>query len=180
MLLATHVRPRLLLGTGIALILLAGAFLLGRAGQTAHAQATTPITVAERAITLDAANTMIAAATARARELGVAVSVVVVDGHGLQKAMVRMDGARVTSANVAYAKANTAAVRQETSESYGRGLADNSLLLHSAIAAQPNIFLTPGGLPIIVDGQVVGAIGAGGGSGPQDLEIATAGLAAIQ
>ena len=178
--LASHLGVRVALGTGIALTLLTAVFVLSRAGQPAHAQPSAPITITEQAITLDAANIMIAAATARAREMGVAVSVVVVDGHGLEKAMVRMDGARVTSANVAYGKANTAAVRQQTSEAYGQGLLDNPLLLHSAFAVQPNIFVTPGGLPIIVDGQVVGAIGSGGGSASEDLQIATAGLAAIQ
>lgn len=177
---ATHVGMRLILSTGIVLAVLVGVTVVSRAGQTARAQPSAPITVTEQAITLDAANAMIAAATARARELGLAVSVVVVDGHGLEKAMVRMDGARVTSANVAYGKANVAAVRQQTSEAYGLSLVDNPLLLHSAFAVQPNIFVTPGGLPIIVDGQVVGAIGSGGASGSQDLEISTAGLGAIQ
>lgn len=47
-------------------------------------------------------------------------------------------------------------------------------------AVQPHMFLTPGGIPIVVDGQVIGAIGAGGAPRGLDLEVATAGLAAIQ
>jgi len=138
------------------------------------------LTVAERAITLEAANTMITAAVARAREMGLEVSVVVVDAHGLQRAMVRMDGALPSSVNVAHAKAYTAAIRQETTEDYGNNLTENPRLLHSIAAVQPHMFLTPGGLPIIVDGQVVGAIGAGGAARGADLPIATAGLAAVQ
>lgn len=138
------------------------------------------LTVAERAIRLDAANTMITAAAARARELGLAVSIVVVDGHGLQRAMVRMDGALPSSINVAHAKAYTAAIRRETTEDYGNALIENPRLLQSIAAVQPHMFLTPGGIPIIVDGQVVGAIGAGGAPRGLDLQVATAGLAAFE
>lgn len=171
---------RVSLGAGLACILLTAAIMLGRAGQTAHAQPTVPISLAEHTISLDAANTMITAAVARARELGLAVSIVVVDGHGLQKAMARMDGALVSSVNVAHGKAYTAAIRQQTTEAYGQALIDNPRLLHSIAAVQPHMFLTPGGIPIIVDGQVIGAIGAGGAPAGRDLEVATAGLAAIQ
>ena len=168
------------LGAGLACILLTAAIMLGRAGQTAHAQPTAPISHAEHAITLDAANAMITAGAARARELGLAVTIVVVDGHGLQKAMVRMDGAMVSSINVAHGKAYTAAIRRETTEAYGNTLIDNPRLLHSIAAVQPHMFLTPGGIPIIVDGHVIGAIGAGGAPRGVDLEVASAGLAAIQ
>jgi len=169
---------RVRFGFGIVGILLIAATMPGRAGQLAHAQSVGPVSVAEHAITMDAANAMITAAVARARELGLAVTVVVVDGHGLQKAMARMDGALVSSIDVAFGKAYTAAIRRETTEAYGERLMENPRLLHSIAAVQPHMFLTPGGIPIIVDGQVIGAIGAGGASGAADLQIATAGLAA--
>jgi uncharacterized protein GlcG (DUF336 family) len=167
-------------GLGLAGVVLAAAVLLVRSNQGVYAQPAAPISIAEQAISLDASNTMITAAIARAREMGGAVSVVVVDGHGLQKAMVRMDGALVASVNVAHAKAHTAAIRRMTTEAYGLTVAENERLLHSIPGVQPHTFLTPGGLPIVVDGQVIGAIGAGGGSGPQDLAVATGALAAVQ
>jgi glc operon protein GlcG len=148
-------------------------------GGTALAQAPAPISRVEQAITLDAATAMMTAAAARSRELGLAQVIVVVDASGLQKAMVRMDGARLSSITIAHDKAYTAAVRQQTTEAYGQSLLENVLLLES-IAAQSHMFLTPGGLPIFVNGQIVGAIGVAGGSGPQDLDVATAGLRAIQ
>jgi len=135
--------------------------------------------VPEHAISLEAANTMIAAALTRARELRQEISVVVVDAHGLQRAMVRMDGALPSSVNVAHGKAYTAAVRRETTEAYGNTLAANERLLHSIAAVQPNMFLTSGGIPIVVDGKVIGAIGVGGAPRGLDLPIATAGVEAI-
>lgn len=137
------------------------------------------LAIAEQAISLDAANTMIAAALTRARELGQEVSVVVVDAHGLQKTMVRMDNALPSSVNVAHGKAYTAAVRRDTTEAYGLDLAENERLLHSIAAVQPHMFLTPGGIPIVVDGQVIGAIGVGGAPRGLDLQMATAGIEAI-
>jgi uncharacterized protein GlcG (DUF336 family) len=147
------------------------------------------LAVVEHTISLDAANAITTAAVVRARELGQAVSVVVVDGHGLQKAMVRMDGALVASVNVAHGKAYTAAVRRETTEDYGLALLENPRLLHSIASVQPHMFLTPGGIPIYAAGtsttgsreeQIIGAVGVGGAPRGLDLPIATAGLAAIQ
>jgi uncharacterized protein GlcG (DUF336 family) len=172
-------RIRIGLGASLVVLLLTVAFMLGRAGQTAYAQTAAPVSLTERAVTLQAANAMIAAAVAHAGDLGIAQVIVVVDGNGLMKAMVRMDTARVSSISIAHDKAFTAAVRRQSTEEYGSGLVGNPASLHS-IAVQPHMYLGAGGIPIVVDGQVIGAIGVSGGNGAQDVEVATAGLAAIQ
>jgi uncharacterized protein GlcG (DUF336 family) len=180
MLMAPHAgRIRLSLGVGLLFLLLTGGVLLGRAGQAAHAQSASPVSLTERAITQEAAEAVIRGAVARAHELGLAQVFVVVDGNGLMKAMVRMDTARVSSISLAHDKAYTAAVRRQSTEEYGNGFAGNPVGLASA-ALQPHMYLGAGGLPIIVDGQVIGAIGASGGTGAQDVEAATAGLDAIR
>src|SRR5262249_57426460 len=98
------------------------------------------------AITLDAADALVRAAVAHARQLGLAQVIVVMDGNGILKAMIRMDTARVSSISIAHDKAYTAAVRRQSSEDYGNGLAANPVTLQSA-APQPPLWLGPGGVP---------------------------------
>jgi uncharacterized protein GlcG (DUF336 family) len=165
------------LGASLALVMLIIA-LVGRFGPTAHAQPAAPVSITEREISLDGANTIVAAAVVHSRELGLAQVIVVMDASGLMKAMVRMDTARVSSITIAADKAFTAAVRRQSSEDFGKGLLDNPASLHST-AVQPHMYLGAGGIPIVVDGQVIGAVGVSGGTGAQDVEVAKAGLAAL-
>ena len=173
---AGRIRPGL--GAGLALLVLA-VVIAGRPGPAVQAQTAGPVSLTERAITLEGADAMIRAGVARARELGLAQVIVVADGNGLMKAMVRMDTARVSSISIAHDKAFTAAVRRQSTEEFGNGLVGNPAGLAS-IAAQPHMYLGAGGLPIVVDGQVIGGIGVSGGTGAQDVDVATAALAAIR
>jgi glc operon protein GlcG len=66
----------------------------------------------------------------------------------------------------------------QSTEDYGNSVAGNPVTLHS-IAAQPHMFLGAGELPIVRDGQVIGAIGVSGGTGAQEVEVAEAALAAL-
>ena len=114
------------------------------------------------------------AAMAKAADMGVPQCISVVDAGGHLLAFSRMDGAFVLSIDSSLVKAMTAA-------SYGdpTGHLPEGVDLKLAIATQGKRVNLPGGLPIIVDGHLVGGIGVGSGAGHEDLEVANAGLAAI-
>ena len=89
-----------------------------------------------------------------------------------------MDNARLTSINIAMDKAYTAAVRQSATADLIANFRDNPAGTASFLA-QPHMTLLGGGMPITVDGGIVGGVGASGGTADQDVEIAQAGLAAL-
>ena len=125
-------------------------------------------------LTIDGAMKLLEAAMAKAREMKVPECIAVVDAGGHLLAFARMDGAFALSIDTALVKAMTAA-------SYGIPTGDIAagVDIKLAIATQGKRVNLPGGLPVIVDGHVVGAIGVGSGTGEQDREVAAAALGAI-
>jgi uncharacterized protein GlcG (DUF336 family) len=124
-------------------------------------------------LTLDRARAVIAAAEAKASELGVSVIVVVVDAGVHPKVFSRMDGAPLGSIDIAIKKARTAALFNTTSEAvweYCKPGAPAHGLEHT------NGGLAPfgGGVPLEAGGEFAGAVGVSGGSVAQDSEIARA------
>ncbi|WNV10746.1 heme-binding protein [Tardiphaga sp. 709] len=125
-------------------------------------------------LTHEGALKALAGAVAKAEELGVAQNVTIVDDGGNLLAFVRMDGAKLLSRETSMSKAITAAShRQPTSR---LNPADEIKL---AIAGGGRLTNLEGGLPIMIAGQCVGAVGVGSGTGAQDVEVARAALAAI-
>ena len=121
------------------------------------------------------ARRIIRAAAAKAEEIGKPQCIAIVDDGGNLLAFMRMDGAFALSTDTAIAKAVTAAIyRAPTGE-----MADGPDI-RLAIATQGKRINLPGGLPIIVDGQCVGGVGIGSGTGEQDRICANAGLAAFE
>jgi glc operon protein GlcG len=125
-----------------------------------------------------------AAAEAKAKAMGLKVNIAVVDDGGHLITFTRMDGARPASAATAITKATTAATfRQATGPlppgSNAPDVLLNLSLQNAAAASGGKITTLYGGVPIVVDGQVIGAVGVGGGSGEQDAEIAKAGVTAL-
>lgn len=120
------------------------------------------------------------AALEAARQGGNRVSVAIVDARGHDLLVVRDDGAAWFTAGVARAKAATSALVGIPTTAYS-GLADAHPALAELIDGQAAQSLTtlPGGLPVIVDGEVVGGIGVSGAQPEQDVEYAQAGLAAV-
>jgi glc operon protein GlcG len=114
------------------------------------------------------------AAVAKAAAIGVPQCIAVVDVGGNLLAFVRMDGAKVLSQISATQKAVTAA-----SSRAATGGADDALATKLALATGGRVTNLKGGLPIVVDGHVVGAIGVGSGTGDQDVVVADAGIAAL-
>lgn len=114
------------------------------------------------------------AAIAKAESLGVPQNITIVDDGGNMLAFVRMDGAKLLSGETSRSKAVSAAShRQPTSR------LDPTLELKLAMATGGRLTNLEGGLPIIIDGVCVGAIGVGSGTGQQDIEVARAALAAL-
>ena len=125
-------------------------------------------------LTIDGAMKLLDAAMAKARDMQVPECIAVVDAGGHLLAFARMDGAFALSIDTALVKAMTAA-------SYGipTGAIAAGVDIKLAIATRGKRVNLPGGLPVIVDGHVIGAIGVGSGTGEQDREVAAAALGAI-
>ncbi len=126
-------------------------------------------------LTISQTEPMIQAAKNKSLELGVNVSISIVDGRGDLLAMLRLDNARWYTVDVSRGKAFASA-------SFGRPSADlqdraDSPVFRSISLMQGGrIIPSKGALPISQDDQVVGAIGVSGGTADQDEEIAQAGL----
>src|SRR5258708_8993150 len=131
-------------------------------------------TVASLKLTCEGALKLLQAGVAKAAERRVPQCISVVDAGGHLLAFVRMDGAFSQSVDTSLMKAKTAA-------SYGRPTGDIAAGtdLKLAIATRGQRINLPGGLPIIVDGHVIGGIGVGSGTRGQDREGAHTPLRAV-
>jgi len=125
-------------------------------------------------LTHAATMTMLQSAVNKAEEMGQHQCIVIVDASGELLGEIRMDEGKYLSRKSALAKALTAASIGGPSTNI-----PEHVRLNIGIATQGNVTGLPGGLPVIVDGDLVGGIGVGSGSGEQDIEVATAALLAI-
>lgn len=127
-------------------------------------------------LTLDDVKKIAAAAEAHALANNWAVAIAVVDDGGHLLWLQRLDGAIPLASQIAISKANTSALGRRESKIYedmingGR----TSFLSVPAIAG-----MLEGGVPVMVDGQCVGAVGVSGVKSAEDAEIAKAGIAAL-
>ena len=151
--------------SAIALVLA----LLGLAG-TARAQF-----VEKKTVSLALAKKMAAAAEAEATKNNWAMVITVVDDGGNIVYMGRMDGAQLGSIEVSQGKAHTALAFRRPSKAF-QDLVDQN---QAHLVTLPHITAVQGGLPIMLDGKVVGAIGVSGGTSAQDEQCAQAGINAI-
>jgi uncharacterized protein GlcG (DUF336 family) len=130
-------------------------------------------------VTLADARRVIAAAEAKAAEIGQPMNIAVVDGGGNLVSHVRMDGAWIGSIDISINKAFTSRAFDITT----KDLADNSQsgdqFFGIHVSNRGRIMIFAGGIPLKRDGKVVGAVGVSGGSGVQDHEVAEAGAAAF-
>jgi glc operon protein GlcG len=147
------------------------AVALALAASPSTAQVTT-----RKAITLEGAKTVVAAAAAEARRLGATGVFAVVDEGGNLMAVERLDGTFAAGANIAIGKARTAVLFKKPTKFFedviGKG--------RTAMATLADFTPLQGGLPLVVDGEVVGGIGvSGASSAQQDEDLATAGAGAL-
>ena len=130
-------------------------------------------------LTLDDARRVTAAAEKMAEEIDCPMDIAVVDAGGNLKAHVRMDGAFVGSIGISIDKAWTAiAFKQPTKDLVAETQPGGSIFgLNTTNAGRVVIF--PGGIPLVRDGEIVGAVGVSTGTVEQDQAVAEAGAAAF-
>jgi glc operon protein GlcG len=132
-------------------------------------------------LTLAGAQTAVAAAQRRAHDMNMPMDIAVVDDGGHLLAFARMDGAKLSSVEIAIAKAHCAAIRRKPTGPVREGEQVNLVLsLGLAISSQGRQIPLRGGLPIEVDGICIGAIGVSNGSEDQDVDVAQAGARALE
>ena len=131
-------------------------------------------TIASQRLTFEGAQKMLQAGIAQAREMNVPQCISIVDTGGHLLAFARMDGAFALSIETSLKKAMTAA-------SYGEptGNIPEGVDIRLAVATEGKRINLPGGLPVMVDGHVIGGIGVGSGTGEQDRQVAKAALRAL-
>lgn len=125
-------------------------------------------------LTHEGALKILRAAIAKATEMKQPQCISITDDGGHLLAFVRMDGAKVLSIDSSLKKAMTAASSRTPS-----GQTNPAAEIKLALATGGKLTNLLGGLPIVVDGHVIGAIGVGSGTGEQDLEVAKAATAAL-
>jgi uncharacterized protein GlcG (DUF336 family) len=131
-------------------------------------------------INLKTARQVIAAAEAKAHEIGQPMNIAVVDSGGNLVSHVRMDGAWIGSIDVSINKAFTARAFDISTAQLSENSQPGQQFYGIQNSNHGRIMIFAGGVPLRSNGQVVGAIGVSGGSGSQDQEVATSGASAIQ
>jgi glc operon protein GlcG len=128
-------------------------------------------------VTTETAKRLIAAVEAEAAKHRWKMNIAVVDTHGELVAFLRMEGAQLASIGIAQGKARTAArFRRESRIFYNQYETGHPYVS----TLDPTLVASPGGFPLLEGGKIIGAIGCSGGTGPQDLQTCTAGVAALQ
>ena len=128
-----------------------------------------------KVITLEAAKKMAAAGEAEARKNGWNVAITVVDANGDLILFQKLDETQPGSIKVSQGKARTAALFKRPTKAMEEMITGGK----TAFLAVEGIVPIQGGLPVVVDGKVIGAIGVSGVTSAQDEQIAVAGLAAL-
>jgi glc operon protein GlcG len=144
-------------------------------GSQLAAQAGPTLTLDKKILTLSAARRVVAASESEATKRGLGVVIVVVDDAGTVIELTRMDSAQVASVNVGIGKARTAAIYRRPSRVFEEQIRDGRIAALALADATP----LQGGIPIVINGQVVGAVGVSGDSPQVDEDIAIAGAKAV-
>ncbi|WP_182405075.1 heme-binding protein [Psychrobacter sp. GP33] len=130
-------------------------------------------------LTGEMAQNIVTAAALEAKKNQWMVSVTVVDASGQTLAVLRDHRAGVHTIRASYKKAYTANSQKRETAVIAKGVADGTIPSDIRYLDE-NILILDGGVPIYIDGIVVGGIGVGGAHGSQDVQVAKAGLKAIE
>lgn len=128
-------------------------------------------------LTTDDARAIATAAETEARRNGWAVTIAVVDDGGHLLWLQRLDKAAPLSSYIAPEKARTAALGRRETKSYEDMINGGR---YSFLSAPKIEAMLEGGVPIVVDGHCVGAVGVSGVKSSEDVQVATAGIAALK
>lgn len=129
-------------------------------------------------ITLEDARRVIAAAEAKAKEIGQPMNIAVVDGGGNLVAHVRMDKAWIGSVDISINKAWTARAFDIATKDLAEQSQSGGQFFGIHVSNHGRVMIFAGGIPLKRGGQVEGAIGVSGGMGKQDQAVAEAGAGA--
>jgi glc operon protein GlcG len=128
----------------------------------------------KKVLTLDVAKKIAAAAEAEANKRGATVVIVVVDDGGYPLVLLRLDNTQVASVDVGIGKARTAAIFRRPSKVFEDQVRDGRV----AALALPGATPLQGGVPLLYEDKVIGAIGVSGNTPQEDEDIAKVGAAA--
>ncbi|MEO6445224.1 MAG: heme-binding protein [Gemmatimonadaceae bacterium] len=128
-----------------------------------------------KALTADAVKTMLAAAESTARANRWNVSIAITDAAGDLLGFIKLDNASTGTVDIALGKARTAARFGRPTKVYADRVLSDTLTFLSV----PGVIALQGGLPIIVNGRVIGAVGVSGVTSAQDEQVAAAAIAAV-
>jgi uncharacterized protein GlcG (DUF336 family) len=131
------------------------------------------------ALTLADARRVIAAAEAKADEIGQPMNVAVVDAGGNLVAHVRMDGAWLGSVDISINKAWTSRAFDITTKELGENSQPGQDFYGINASNEGKVMIFAGGIPLARDGRTVGAVGVRGGTGAQDHSVAEAAAASF-
>jgi glc operon protein GlcG len=129
----------------------------------------------KKALTLEVAKTLAAAAEKEAASNKLTMVIVIMDDGGNLLYLERMDGTQIGSIKVATQKAASAVAYKRPTKVFADAMQGGG----TAILSLPGAMPIEGGLPLVVDGAVIGSIGASGGSSKEDGMVAKAGMEAL-
>ncbi len=127
-------------------------------------------------ITIDQAKKIAAGALAESKKNNWRMAISIVDNHGFPVYFERMEDTQTASIQIALDKAKSAAMFRRPTKVFEDGVAKGRVALLGLTGAMP----IEGGLPIMVDGRVIGGIGVSGANSDQDAQAAQAGLNALK
>jgi uncharacterized protein GlcG (DUF336 family) len=122
------------------------------------------------------ARLLIEGAAAKARAIGTPMCIAITDESGNLIAFERMDGGKTSSVVVAQDKAYTAAAARKATHDYNAACVPGNLVFGIHTSQGGRLCVVGGGLPVVVDGEVVGGIGLSSGTPQQDMDCAQAGI----
>lgn len=129
-----------------------------------------------RRLDIEDARVLIAGARAKAEEIGVPMCIAITDEGGNLVAFERMDGGKVTSITIAIDKSFTASGAKKATHDYGAVSQPGGPTFGIQATIGGRLVVVGGGLPVEVEGDVVGGIGISSGTPAQDMEVAQAGI----
>ena len=128
-------------------------------------------------IPLERAESAIHAAVAEAKKHNWKLNIAVTDSGGNLVAFERMDGAQLASIQISEHKARAAVTFRRETKAYENAVQINNM---SYVTTLDGVIASRGGIPIVVDGKLVGAIGCSGGAGSQDEVVCKAGMESLK
>ena len=131
-----------------------------------------------KTVQLADARRMIAAGIKKAEEIGQPMNIAVVDAGTNLLAFIRMDGAWLGSIDIAINKAFTAKAFDISTRELGQNSQPHDQFFGIHVSNHDRVMIFAGGIPLKVNGNIVGAVGVSGGSGVQDQEVAEAAASA--